>query len=79
MADTNLKMFPFASYRKRTVRKISYKVTPEEVMTHAGIPVFGLYPDYVNTIEVTYTRIDAKGREKRTSKSPTKFMLHPLR
>lgn len=44
-------------------------------MTHAGIPVFGLYPDYVNTIEVTYTRIDAKG-EKKTSKSPTKFMLH---
>ena len=26
--------------------------------------VFGLYPDYVNTIEVTYTRIDAKGEKK---------------
>ena len=27
-----------------------------EVLTHGGIPVFGLYPDYVNNIEVTYTR-----------------------
>lgn len=49
---------------KKDGQEISYKVTPEEVMTHAGIPVFGLYPDYVNTIEVTYTRIDAKGEKK---------------
>lgn len=49
---------------KKDGQEISYKVAPEEVMTHAGIPVFGLYPDYVNTVEVAYTRTDAKGEKK---------------
>ena len=35
---------------------LEYKVSKTEVLTHGGIPVFGLYPDYVNNIEVTYTR-----------------------
>lgn len=38
-------------------QEIAYKVSRSELMTHAGIPVFGLYPDYQNTIEVTYTRV----------------------
>jgi len=35
---------------------ISYKVNDKHVRTHGGIPIFGLYPDYVNTVEVEYDR-----------------------
>jgi len=35
---------------------ISYKVSDKHIRTHGGIPVFGLYPDYVNTVEVEYDR-----------------------
>lgn len=38
-------------------QEIAYKVSRSELLTHAGIPVFGLYPDYTNTVEVTYTRV----------------------
>ena len=44
---------------------ISYKVSDSEVLTHGGIPVFGLYPDYVNKVEVSYTRIDHKGKAEK--------------
>ncbi len=33
------------------------KVNNKYLLTYGGIPVFGLYPDYVNTVEVEYTRI----------------------
>ena len=35
---------------------ISYKVNDKHVRTHGGIPVFGLYPDYMNTVAVEYDR-----------------------
>ena len=41
---------------KKDGQEIKYKVSRSELLTHAGIPVFGLYPDYNNTVEVTYTR-----------------------
>ena len=37
-------------------QEIKYQVSRSELLTHAGVPVFGLYPDYNNTIEVEYTR-----------------------
>ena len=37
-------------------REIKYKVSDRQVLPHGGIPVFGLYPDYVNKVEVSYTR-----------------------
>ena len=37
-------------------QEIKYSVRRSELLTHAGVPVFGLYPDYMNTVEVTYTR-----------------------
>lgn len=37
-------------------QEIAYSVSRSELLTHGGIPVFGLYPDYSNTIEVSYTR-----------------------
>ncbi len=44
--------------------EIAYSVDRSELLTHSGIPVFGLYPDYVNTVEVSYTRIDPRGGKK---------------
>ena len=37
--------------------KITYKVSRSELLTHGGIPVWGLYPDHLNKVEVTYTRL----------------------
>lgn len=38
-------------------QEIKYTVSDANVRTHGGIPVFGLYPDYVNTVEVEYDRL----------------------
>lgn len=37
-------------------QEIAYKVSDVQIRTHGGIPVFGLYPDYDNTVEVSYDR-----------------------
>ena len=42
---------------KKDGQEIAYDVSDEQVLTHGGIPVFGLYPDYRNTVEITYDRI----------------------
>ncbi|MWK59882.1 aryl sulfotransferase, partial [Pseudomonas otitidis] len=33
---------------------LAYEVSDSALWTHGGIPVFGLYPDHVNQVEVTY-------------------------
>lgn len=38
-------------------QEIAYHVSDSQVMTHGGIPVFGLYPDHVNHVQVSYDRI----------------------
>lgn len=43
---------------------ISYDVADKHLRTHGGIPIFGMYPDYQNTIEVEYTRT-FKGKDER--------------
>jgi arylsulfate sulfotransferase len=45
-------------------QEIKYKVSNKQLLTHGGIPVFGMYPDYMNTIEVEYTRIQARNEER---------------
>ncbi len=42
---------------KKNGQEIAYDVGGETLRTHGGIPVFGLYPDYLNTVEVSYRRI----------------------
>lgn len=37
--------------------KISYNVSRRMLLTHGGIPVFGLYPDYLNSVKVEFTRL----------------------
>ena len=41
---------------KKGGQEIKYKVSRKQLLTHAGIPVFGLYADYNNKVEVSYTR-----------------------
>ena len=38
--------------------EIAYDVGPTTLRTYGGIPVFGLYPEYLNTVEVTWTKRD---------------------
>ncbi|GAA4888171.1 aryl-sulfate sulfotransferase [Ferrimonas pelagia] len=35
---------------------ISYEVGKSSILNHDGIPLLGLYPDYNNTVEVSYTK-----------------------
>lgn len=48
--------------------EIAYDVGPTTLRTHGGIPVFGLYPDYKNTVEVTYTRLKKGKQETKTER-----------
>ncbi len=43
---------------------LKYKVADNKLLTYGGIPVFGLYPDYFNTVEVSYTRINGNKKER---------------
>ncbi|ASM35986.1 aryl-sulfate sulfotransferase [Campylobacter sputorum] len=60
----NLKDVTVRIVPKKGGQEIKYKVAPGELNTHGGIPVFGLYPDYVNTVEVEYTKI-YKGKDEK--------------
>lgn len=35
---------------------IKYNVSDNAIRLHGGIPVWGLYPDFINTVEVSYKR-----------------------
>jgi len=55
---------------------IDYPVTKEGVTTHNGIPVFGLYPDFENTVSVEYVKNGKKVSEKYKIKTgPLKPLL----
>lgn len=43
---------------KQGGQDLSYKVGAGALRTHGGIPVFGLYPDHLNTVEVKYVRVN---------------------
>ncbi|MDV2059197.1 aryl-sulfate sulfotransferase [Salmonella enterica] len=59
LRDAQVRIIP-----KENGQEIAYKVNNKYLLTYGGIPVFGLYPDYVNTVEVEYTRIYGKKVEK---------------
>ncbi len=56
--DASVRIIP-----KMGGQEIKYSVNNAELKTHAGIPVFGLYADYTNKVEVTYKRL-FKGEKK---------------
>ncbi|MDH4570608.1 aryl sulfotransferase [Pseudomonas sp. BN414] len=43
---------------------IAYEVSERSLWTYGGIPVFGLYPDHVNQVEVTYKLAGERIRER---------------
>lgn len=43
---------------------LSYAVSRRALLTHGGIPVFGLYPDHVNQVEVSYKLAGERIRER---------------
>lgn len=51
---------------KKNGAELAYDVGPVTLRTHGGIPVFGLYPDYLNEVEVTWTKASAEGEVTRT-------------
>ena len=42
---------------KKGGQEIKYEVGDRQILNHGGIPVFGLYADYLNTVEVEYDRV----------------------
>lgn len=52
LKDVSVRVVP-----KKGGQEIAYAVEDRICRTHGGIPVFGLYADYQNTVEVSYTRI----------------------
>jgi len=55
---------------KKDGQEIKYNVAPKHLLTHGGIPVFGLYPDHVNTVEVEYSKLNS-GKWDRVNESYT--------
>ncbi|WP_437879564.1 aryl-sulfate sulfotransferase [Pseudomonas sp. LRF_L74] len=49
---------------------IDYPVSDSVLWTHGGIPVFGLYPDHRNEVEVAYTLKGERVRERYTIYAP---------
>ena len=58
-------------------KTISYTVSPRNLLTHGGIPVFGLYPDYYNTVKVSYTK-SANGKSESVKDEEYKMWASPV-
>ena len=61
---------------KKGGAEIAYDVGPTALRTYGGIPVFGLYADYQNTVEVSYTRY-ANGKSERVEKETYRIYAGP--
>lgn len=51
---------------KKGGAEIAYDVGPTALRTYGGIPVFGLYPEYLNEIEVKWTKKTTEGPVEKT-------------
>ena len=71
LTDVSVRIVP-----KEGGQEIKYKVSDTQVRTHGGIPVFGLYPDYRNTVEVSYTRY-ANGKSEHVEKETYRIYAGP--
>lgn len=56
---------------------ISYNVNSKMAKTYGEIPIFGLYPSYLNTVKVSYTKT-ANGKVKKSLMRFIKLQLHGL-
>ncbi len=57
---------------------ISYKVADTKLLQHGGIPVWGLYPDFQNTVEVSYKKHLPGGDKVDTVKESYKIYAPPV-
>ncbi len=62
---------------KKGGQEIKYDVSRAQLLTHAGIPVFGLYPDYQNKVEVSYKY--RFGKEVKTGSYTYTIYCGPIR
>ncbi|EAK9940302.1 aryl-sulfate sulfotransferase [Campylobacter lari] len=51
LSDVSVTIVP-----KPNGQTIFYKVSSNKIKTYGGIPIFGLYPSYLNTVKVSYTK-----------------------
>ena len=71
LKDVSVRVVP-----KKGGQEIAYAVEDRICRTHGGIPVFGLYADYQNTVEVSYTRY-ANGKSERVEKETYRIYAGP--
>ena len=71
LTDITVRIVP-----KQGGQEIKYKVSDTQVRTHGGIPVFGLYPDYRNTVEVSYTKF-ANGKSEKVTNEKYRIYAGP--
>ena len=71
LTDVTVRIVP-----KQGGQEIKYKVCDTQVCTHGGIPVFGLYPDYRNTVEVSYTKF-ANGKSEKVTNEKYRIYAGP--
>lgn len=55
---------------------LSYKVADGKIKLHGGIPVFGMYPDYQNIVEVSYTKHEPGGIGAKTEKITETYTIY---
>ena len=67
LSDVSVEIVP-----KENGVPLKYKVANKHLLTHGGIPVFGLYPDYYNTVKVSYTK-EANGKSERVENEEYKL------
>lgn len=70
VTDATVRIVP-----KTNGQEIKYAVSNTDLLTHSGIPVFGLYPDYVNTVEVSYTRT-TNGDQPKSEKIKESYKIY---
>ena len=61
LKDVSVRVVP-----KKGGQEIAYAVEDRICRTHGGIPVFGLYPEYLNEIEVKWTKKTIEGPVEKT-------------
>ncbi len=71
LSDVSVRIVP-----KEGGQEIAYKVSDTKVRTHGGIPIFGLYPDWRNTVEVSYTKT-SEGKSERVEKETYRIYAGP--
>ena len=71
LSDISVRIVP-----KDGGQEITYTVSDAKARTHGGIPIFGLYPGYRNTVEVSYTKT-TEGKSERVEKEVYRIYAGP--